>query len=115
MRLELKRQLSAWLLLSVFVPMTALSALHVHGFTATDDKLDCDACVHHIPHGGHLSNNVVDLGECVLCQLLATSFLASSFDQPSYLVSLNCALLPSLTALLAVRPCSVQSSRAPPF
>lgn len=78
MKIELKRQLYAWLLLSVFVPMMAVAALHVHD-DYSDAQTTCAECVHHQAHHGHLSGATGHLHDCVLCQLLNVSFLVASF------------------------------------
>ena len=77
MKKEVKRQLYAWLLLSVLVPMTALSALHVHD--DCNDTVDvCSACFNHQAHSGHLSAGVDSIHDCVLCQFLSLSFVAAT-------------------------------------
>lgn len=78
MKIELKRQLYAWLLLSVFVPMMAVAALHVHD-DYNDALTTCSECVHHQAHHGHLSGAAGHMHECVLCQLLHVSFLVATF------------------------------------
>ena len=78
MKNELKRQVYSWLLLSVFVPMMALAALHVHE-DFNDPEISCQACVNHQSHAGHLINALSHLHDCVLCQLHSISFLLASF------------------------------------
>lgn len=53
MKAKTKRTRSAWLLLSVFVSMMMLSALHRHE-TAPVVGITCADCVHHVHHG-HLT------------------------------------------------------------
>lgn len=73
MSTKTKRRFSAWLLLSVFMPMLLFSSLHVHQQTASQQ--DCTECVNHVPHGGHLSFNTLDVHDCVLCKFTSLSFL----------------------------------------
>lgn len=74
MRSELKRRIAAWLLLSVLVPMMALTVLHRHQAVA-DDGVECVQCEHHLPHGGHLTAQTASLDDCVLCQFCGLPFL----------------------------------------
>ena len=77
MKKELKRQLYAWLLLSVFVPMTALSVLHIHEVDS-DATAVCNACINHQSHAGHLTAGFDNIHDCVLCQFLCLSFIAAT-------------------------------------
>ena len=70
------RRLSAWLLLSVFLPMLLLSSLHVHESVPVSSG--CSECVNHIPHQGHLSLNTIHVNDCVLCQFATLPFLMAS-------------------------------------
>ena len=70
------RRLSAWLLLSVFLPMLLLSSLHVHESVPVSSG--CSECVNHIPHQGHLSIDTIHANDCVLCQFATLPFLMAS-------------------------------------
>ncbi len=61
-----KVQFSAWVLLSVFIPMVLLSSLHVHPDLLQDGDVLCHECIEHVVHNGHFSvaKAVVD---CPLC------------------------------------------------
>lgn len=78
MKKELKRQVYAWLLLLVFLPIMGVAALHVHVENASFETT-CDACVNHLAHGGHLISGAAGLHDCVLCQLMNVHFLRASF------------------------------------
>ena len=67
MKTGLKRHISAWLLLAVFVPMLVLTALHTHA-VASSVSDECVECVNHQPHSGHLTATTQTLTDCVLCQ-----------------------------------------------
>ena len=107
-----RRRISAWLLLSVFLPMLLLSSLHVHEEAPIGSG--CSECVNHIPHHGHLSLNTIHLNDCVLCQFATLPFLMSVMVFVT-VVSWGChiAIVQPLDRLLLVA-CRHHSSRAPP-
>lgn len=78
MKIEARRQLYAWLLLSVFVPMMAIASLHIHPNYNEEASTICLSCIHHQAHAGHLIKATGHLHDCVLCQLLTYSFLVST-------------------------------------
>lgn len=45
---------SAWMLLSVFLPMVLLSSLHVHPELLIDNE-PCHECIEHTVHNGHIA------------------------------------------------------------
>lgn len=73
--LEMKRLLSAWLLLSVFVPMMVMTALHSHESSAS--VVACADCDHHVAHSGHFNIMGNHDCDCVLCQFTSVVFLGS--------------------------------------
>lgn len=76
-KIELKRKVSAWILLSVFIPMLIASSLHIHG-EETSSLTICHECINHIPHSGHLFADQMGVHSCILCQFLSIVFLAAS-------------------------------------
>ncbi|MBO4663526.1 MAG: hypothetical protein J5663_03825 [Bacteroidaceae bacterium] len=76
MKLTTKRHISAWMLLAVFVPMLLISSLHIHEESETAEEA-CAECVHHHCYG-HLSQLTTTMHQCILCQFLTLSFVASS-------------------------------------
>lgn len=70
------RHIASWLLLAVFVPILIVSSLHVHTASTTSSLTECADCVHHNCHG-HLSQMVSWSHECVLCQFLTLTFVAT--------------------------------------
>ena len=76
-KIRLKRKISAWILLSVFVPMLVISSFHVHGSEASLND-SCHECINHIPHAGHLIAEHMGLHACILCQFLSSAYLAAS-------------------------------------
>ena len=71
----MRRQLSAIILLAVFLPMLVLSSVHIH---ESDEaiKTECADCVHHSCHG-HLTALTTWAHDCVLCQFLTLPMLAA--------------------------------------
>lgn len=69
------RQISACVLLAVFLPMLMLSSLHIHEAPQTSDT-ECSDCVHHNCHG-HLTATATWTHNCVLCQFLTLPMLAA--------------------------------------
>ena len=106
------RRISAWLLLSVFLPMLLLSSLHVHENAPVSSG--CSECVNHIPHHGHLSLDTIHLDDCVLCQFATLPFLVAAivfFAAVSWGFRL---VLVEPSARLQFTVCRHYSSRAPP-
>lgn len=108
-----KRHIASWVLLAVFLPMLALSSLHVHK-QANTEQAQCNECVRH-----HCSGHIVQLTDsihpCVLCQFITLPMLAAAV-----------ALLIAVTGHFLVEPISRQSNvclahtsvvglRAPPY
>ena len=71
-----KRHISAWLLLSVYLPMLFLSSLHIHD-AGMEGEPTCHECVQHQCHG-HLMQFSGDFHQCVLCQILTLSYVAAA-------------------------------------
>lgn len=67
-----KANISAWVLLSVFVPMLLLSAFHIH--VPEERVVDCEQCVEHVHHAGHITQASASVDDCLLCRVLHTPF-----------------------------------------
>ena len=76
MREQRSRVIKAWVLLSAFVSMTALSALHHHEAVA-DTAADCTECAHHVHHS-HLTAGFSSIHDCLLCQFLTLNYIAAA-------------------------------------
>ena len=76
MRVMTKRRLSAWMLLSVFLPILLLSSLHIHEHN--DVGSGCSDCINHIAHQGHISLTTIHLHDCLLCQFTSVPFLGAA-------------------------------------
>ena len=73
----MRRQIAAWVLLWVFVPMMVLTSVHTHQSLPVD-KDDCHECVNHVPHGGHLTASVLSIDNCLLCQFTTLPYLVAT-------------------------------------
>ncbi|MBP5425141.1 MAG: hypothetical protein J6Y33_03595 [Prevotella sp.] len=78
MNQKYRRLIASWWLLAIFVPMLVFSTLHVHEKTGVEVTAEeCADCVHHSCHG-HMSSLVQWSHECVLCQFLTLTFVATA-------------------------------------
>lgn len=104
--------LFALLMLLAYVPAVLLVSLHTHhaeGFA----KYECDDCVHHRVHSGHIAPDT-GLHLCLLCQFAQQSYFGT--DEVGKLVvpqTLNNTLLPAAEQVLSVIG-NISPSRAPP-
>lgn len=102
---------AAWVLLVAYLPLLAVSALHVHPHP---DAPLCDQCAHHVEHPSHFGPSQVSLQDCLLCHLATVHYLG--------VAALAAAPVLWVTARLAVaRPCRMALAargiallRAPP-
>lgn len=77
MKLENRRHIASWLLLAVFVPMLVISSFHIHEDGAEAAVTKCTDCQHHSCHG-HLTQMATWTHDCVLCQFLTLTFVATT-------------------------------------
>jgi len=75
MKQSRKAYVSAWVLLSVFVPMVLLSSLHVHPQLAHSALQTCEQCVDHQMHSGHISPTDAHI-DCFLCHFNSNVYLS---------------------------------------
>lgn len=111
---ELKRRISAWVLLATLIPLLLLSALHTHE-RVTQDIDNCTACVNHQPHEGHLTASTTTLTNCVLCQFLSLQYLETATTTLIVAVSFIVLTCCTNTVSCPTRPHILHASRAPPF
>lgn len=112
MNVMTKRHIASWVLLAVYLPMLFVSLLHIHE-TPQDSGTTCTECVQHQCHG-HLSQLSNGMHQCVLCQFLTLSYVATAVG------AIVCYLFPR-NIFYAVRSlaihltaCGIISLRAPP-
>jgi len=108
-----KAYISAWVLLSVFVPMVLLSSLHVHPELLQHSK-PCHECLEHTVHNGHIT--AVDATiDCPLCAFQSNVYQGEEettpqYSQPVIRLVMDCAV-PSTT----IGVTGIKQTRAPPF
>ena len=75
MRTGIKERLHAMALLAVLLPVLFAAPFHHHD-PAFHSDTECDACLHHQPHQGHLSGGD-SIGDCLLCHFLCEPFVSA--------------------------------------
>lgn len=109
----INRRIAAWSLLVLMVSMLTFSALHVHRDVLSGAE-ECYQCAHHQHHSGHFSEGGVSLHDCVLCQFVATPYVAAVILMFVPLLSVRY----SCQTTIQHSPCrmawGVVPSRAPP-
>lgn len=76
MNVMTKRHIASWVLLAVYLPMLIFSSLHIHE-TSQEGATECAECVRHQCHG-HLSQLSGGIHQCVLCQILTLTYVATA-------------------------------------
>ena len=114
MKILQKRRLSAWVLLSVFVPMLALSLVHHHESVSSED-VECMDCAHQVRHSGHFSVGSVSVDNCLICQLVSLPYVKATdmvlrLSQPKSETAVKAVVQPLQRVALAYL-----SPRAPPL
>lgn len=77
MKETFRRSFAAWLLLSAYVPLLLLSALHIHPCEAAEGD-DCALCAQHVDHPAHFTTARSGLHDCALCYFLRLSYTAAA-------------------------------------
>lgn len=111
--MNVKRRISAWLLLLVYVPMMVVLSFHVHASDGSSVVDDCVQCAHHVHHG-HLNALSDNAHDCVLCQFASLPFVAATAIVLT-VAACACRIVyakESDNLLLGV--CNIKSTRAPP-
>jgi len=109
MNATIRRKISAWILLVVFLPMLVLSSLHIHESTE-NTEISCADCVHHICHG-HLTAAATWAHDCVLCQFLTLTMLTASAVGVVFILNRGVQLYAQNRCRLASVACGVVSLR----
>ena len=107
----LQRRIYAVLLLLVVLPTVLFAPFHHH-----DEKLsfdDCEACLHHEPHQGHLSENH-STDECLVCQVLCQQYVPSGEVVIRLLSSESVTVSDAGANDICILSYQPSSSRAPP-
>ncbi len=75
MHAGIKERIQAMVLLSVLLPVLFAEPFHHHARVPATDP-ECEACLHHQPHQGHLSSGE-SLSECLLCHFLCEQYISA--------------------------------------
>lgn len=104
----------AWLLLAVYVPMVALSSLHVHHIAPLATVIDCEMCDTHMHHSGHFTASTHQHCDCLACRFLGTQ-VTQPTEQPRLALTLKVERNTYTQPVAPVKPAvTTPSLRAPP-
>lgn len=104
---------SAWMLLSVFIPMVILSSLHVHS-TLPGDGEPCHECIEHTVHNGHITA-VKATVDCPLCAFQSNVYQDAQETEPHYSQHVVRLIMDSAVPAIVIGTVTARLSRAPPF
>ena len=71
-----KQRISAFLMLSVLLPMLLVAPYHHHSDPVQED-VPCESCSQHKPHPGHLTAQICT-DECLVCRILYQQYAPSA-------------------------------------
>ena len=63
-------------MLAVFVPIYMAASFHVHDPHRAETQ--CEACLNHQEHTGHIVDTTLMMGTCLLCQFLSLPFCVAT-------------------------------------
>jgi len=115
MRRNKKGQISAWILLSLFIPMIIIMYTHTHHHAENVDNGVCTICINHIPQTGHHSSLAIHFHKCLLCELLNLPYLLPDIIHLSFFVTTICCICKQIRKKHAILYHGRKSSRAPPL
>ncbi len=72
-----RRRHIAIMLLTVYLSILSFSVFHVH-HAGQWMANECQQCVNHVPHSGHLSASDGMSHVCLLCQFLSLNYVAAT-------------------------------------
>lgn len=113
MNRSVKRRLSAWLLLLVFVPVIVATSLHVHDYGEINTT-ECEQCLHHLHHGGHFNAYANHSFDCPLCQFASLPFVISTAVAISVAAVILKVVYTNPAENVRIGICNTRSTRAPP-
>ena len=95
-----RRNISALILLTVFLARIAVLSVHTHEPVYHTDY-ECEQCAHHACHSGHLIEMQMANGECLICQLCQLPYamalsitVAALLFLTRYIRAAKCVLIP---------------------
>ena len=104
---------SAWVLLSVFIPMVLLSSLHVHPELLTDNA-PCHECIDHTVHNGHIAAVKASV-DCPLCAFQSSIYEGEQETTLHIYRQVTHLAVEYMVASVTVGIHGTTPSRAPPF
>ena len=81
--MERRARIGSTLLLAVYLTALAGVFMHRHESAAQRQEPECEQCVNHMPHAGHLTAFSGGLSDCVLCHFLGLPYV---YTRPAALV-----------------------------
>lgn len=116
MNTDTRRQVTARLLLTIYLMILSASVLHVHHHADhADDPVVCQDCLHHVQHSGHVGTNTVPSDTCLVCEFLSVTYLAAQTLDIEDAVFLFFDTLKDCIHQVPICFCENPCGRAPPF
>ncbi|UKK47863.1 hypothetical protein L6475_11675 [Prevotella sp. E9-3] len=113
MKRNARRHISAVVLLAVYLSMVLLASFHVHP-TSLNIVDDCEMCVNHQAHGGHLTSGDSGQHVCLLCQFLTFNYLAVAVAAVVFILTKTPLYRAAFCAAIQLRSRGIIGLRAPP-
>ena len=73
--MERRTRIGSTLLLAVYLTALAGVFMHRHEASGQSQEPECEQCVNHMPHAGHLTAFSGGLSDCVLCHFLGLPYV----------------------------------------
>ena len=111
--MEKRKRIAALLMLVVYLAAFTFSYTHRHEAVVNITE-ECEDCVHHLPHPGHLTALGGGISDCVLCHFIGLPFIVSLLTVVAA-VTLECYRVSSAPRTeLQEQHLRLRQSRAPP-
>lgn len=111
--MKFRERLYAFLLASVFMPMLLLAPFHSHEEHQNRPADDCECCINHTPHDGHISDES-PIPQCVLCNFVWAQYLPQQKCQLTDFEVWVCEFIQTSENFYILQSPLVKSPRAPP-
>lgn len=108
-----KASVSAWVLLSVFLPMVLLASLHVHP-EFMQGSMPCHECIDHTVHNGHVTAIKASV-DCPLCAFQSNVYQGEQEAMPSFIQQATPVERACTVPMTVAGTTPHRQSRAPPF
>lgn len=111
--MRMGNRITAIVLLAVYLSMLFISSFHVHT-TEFSAKDECEQCVNHVPHAGHLVAGIGSSHVCLLCQLQSLTYLVPVVAVAVVIVKESRLQRDTYEVQVARVACGIVGLRAPP-